>query len=669
MHKDQISLNTRVSELRYISSKYEILLNKLGIYSVKDLITYFPRSYSDSSEITKIIDVFGNLEILDKNLLIKGKVINFKNSFIRFRKSIQTLTIQDDTASIACNFFNQPFLERSFYIGSEVMLFGKAKLKGKKHVFYPNSYDTVKKDKESVHLGRISPEYSLTQGLSKKWLRNRIKEVVDKLNNEKFIIPDEIFQIVGESKVKSSLMEAHFPSSYDELDKAKEILSLLELINIFFKIQKHKKVKAKKFPKLKIDVINYTFNEFLTKIPFVLTEDQKTVLANLNNKLKSQNLLNELIQGDVGSGKTIICIYLSYLFAQSGFQSVILAPTTILAKQHYETFSKILKDTSIELVISNKKEANKALILIGTTALLARKSNLIENAGLLVVDEQHRFGVRQREELLNPLIYNEKLSPHFINMTATPIPRTIAETFFTDIDVHTIKNKPKDRKPITTFLVPEPKRENSYQWIREEILSKNQQVYLVCPLIEENEIIDAKAALTTFKEIKKIFTKHKVALMHGKLKPEEKEQIMTQYTNKKIDILVSTSVIEVGIDVPNSTVIVIENAERFGLAQLHQIRGRVGRGSEQSYCLLFYSNNISEDALKRLQFIKDHNNGLDIAEFDLSQRGPGEVYGTKQSGIPNLKIAKLTQLDLIKKAKDLSKELLKRKISEIELFS
>lgn len=664
-----MQLTDSVTTLKYIRSKYALLLEKLDIYTVKDLLTYFPFKYVDTSEVTSIKDMILS-EDFTKVYQISGEISSFRNGYLRSRRTLQSAKLTDETGNIKCIWFNQPFLENALKSGKKFIFSGHIK-KGKSgFTFYPNFYEEIKEDKDTVHLARITPEYYLTAGLSKKWLRNRIKELIDNINQ--IDIPDEI----KSGNLKEWISNVHFPTSYNTLDQSIKNLSIYEFADIQLKIIEAKNLSQTK-PAVQINSSNMMkdFEHILSVIPFQLTIDQKKVVNNLIQGISQGILINSLVQGDVGSGKTIIAFILTYLLAKQGFQSVILAPTTILAKQHYLNFTNLLKEQniSVELVSSENKKSQSEDILIGTSAVLARKANLIKNLGLVIVDEQHRFGVCQREELLKPLeqaLESQKFYPHFINMTATPIPRTIAQALFGDVLVETINTKPAGRQPIQTLLVPHAKREDSYKWISQKI-KDGDQAYWVCPLITESEVISAKSAEEVFESLKK--EKHlkqfKVALLHGKMKDSEKSIILQDFKEKKYDILVSTSVIEVGIDVANATIMVIENAERFGLAQLHQIRGRVGRGVKESYCLLFFDKSLKAKGIDRLKFLTENDNGLKISEFDLQTRGPGEIYGFRQSGIPKLKIANFANLELIKESRVLAENLFKQGVNKIELFN
>lgn len=666
-----MTLKDPVTELKFVSTKYQHLLTKLGIYTVQDLLTYFPRKYSDLSETNLIKDIVFEYDP-EKEYLIKCRVEDFEMIRLRGGRTLEKARAIDASGYIDCAWFNQEYLKNVFNKNAEFYLLGKAKYIGSSFTFYPTLFEEVKDNKMPVHLARIVPEYALTKGISKKWLRNRIKELTDALN--KVEIRDELKEILKQKgNLKDFIKQTHFPEDENFLKTSIDVLSTYELTNIQLKlIEKRKNSKVFSAPGIKKTKAKEEVMNFIRSLPFILTDDQSKVIESIIERIESEELINELIQGDVGTGKTIIAIASCLEMVLNGYQCVILAPTTILASQHYKTFSLLLEkfNLNIQLVIGSNKKTEKGDILIGTSAVLARKLDLIKNVGLIIVDEQHRFGVKQREELLEP--FKDKLKndsyPHFINMTATPIPRTIAESFFGNISVSEIKTKPKNRKPIQTRVVPSDKRESCITWIREKILKEKEQVYWVCPLIEESEKLDIKAAQMVFSELRHSLKNVRIGLLHGKMKAKQKEEIMQDFKEGKLDILVSTTVIEVGIDVSNATIMVIENAERFGLAQLHQIRGRVGRGEKESWCFIFTAEESNKVGYNRLQFFADNTDGMEIAKFDLKTRGPGEVYGTLQSGLPNLRIANINDLETIKKSKELAYKLYDKSIKYIELF-
>jgi ATP-dependent DNA helicase RecG len=665
-------LSDSVVKIKQINESSAKKLAKLEIITVRDLLTHFPRKYVDSSKVVSIFDIVKNPDS-ENEYTIAGRLSDFSSSHIRGKISIQKCKLSDSSGFISCMWFNQPYLKNALKMNVEYTMIGKIKvLKNGNINFYPRLFEQNLDNRELVHTARIVPEYNLTTGIGRKWFRNRIKSLVDDLSNIE--IKDELYlnKITGES-IKATVQKIHFPDSDKNIKESSLILSLNELVNIHLRLTEKRSTSQKYLaPEVVNDSSIEKISEFIKSLPFELTQDQKKVIKIITANILNKKLLNLLVQGDVGSGKTVVAITAALLLYYQKYQTVVLAPTTILAEQHYFTFKKFLKDIpiNIELVTSANKKTKSGDILIGTSAVLARKQSLIKNLGLVVVDEQHRFGVKQREELLEPFKerFLKNCLPHFINMTATPIPRTIAQVFFGDTDVEIINSKPIGRLPIKTHVVTEEKRESSFEWIEEQVELGN-QVYWICPLIEESEKLQVKSAETTYEALKEIFPRRKIGLLHGKLKANEKSEIMNNFNNGLIEILISTSVIEVGMDVPNATIMIIESPERFGLAQLHQIRGRVGRSDKQSYCFLFLPEQISAEAKNRLEFFSKTNDGFKIAEFDLQSRGPGEVYGTRQSGLPNLKIATFYDLNLIKKSKLIAEKLYSLGYREIDLFA
>ncbi|MCA9387015.1 DEAD/DEAH box helicase, partial [Candidatus Dojkabacteria bacterium] len=581
-----MNLSDSVTSLKYVSSSYSEKLDRLGIKTVKNLLTYFPRSYTDT---TQIDDIYGSLiKFKDgvEEFTVSAKVSEIKSVRLRGgNRSLQNGSIHDKSGSIVIQFFNQPYLTKALKPGTEYLFKGKIKQRGNRFTFYPNVYEEIKEDQESIHLGRISPEYALTEGLTKKWFRNRVKQALELLKSGDIDTKEikDMSTLVSIDTIIQYINELHFPESEKTLSTAHDSLALLEMVDVHLKVKARQGKEIKKFKSLEKAKITSDLKKIISQIPFELTTDQDSVISSLIRQLNDKKLVNCLVQGDVGSGKTIVALILCYLFAKQGMQAAILVPTTVLARQHFDNAKKLFefdKNIMVGLASTDNKEVEKSNVLVGTTAIIHRNEYLLDNLGLIIVDEQHRFGVTQREFLLNNS--KQKNTPHYIDMTATPIPRSITEVFFSDIDVFSIKNKPKNRKQIKSFLVPSKKRKDAYKWIRETIAKEEIQAFWVCPLIENSEVITSKSVKEIYEDLKKNLPKLKIEYLHGKMKKAEKEKLMKDFADKKFDILISTTVIEVGVDVPNAAIMVIENGERFGLAQLHQIRGRVGRGEKQS---------------------------------------------------------------------------------------
>lgn len=660
-----MKLNDPVSKIPLIGPKYRELLSSLGILTINDLLFYFPRNYFDSSIRHRITDL--NRE---EKLAFVATVLKIKSIRIRGRRmTIQTATVEDESAQIDLVWFNQPFLKKSLKAGNQYIFSGKLNPKSYKPQVQSPDYEELKE--KQTHVGLITPIYPLTAGLSNKWLRSRVQWLTDKLEyieDLRETLPENIIDEYKLISHKQALESIHFPENEGILQKAKNRLAFEELLAIQRKILKRRRAIAK-YHGPRIKPARELLDKFIKSLPFSLTKDQEGAIQEILTDFEDEHPMNRLLSGDVGSGKTIIAIAASLLVVNSGHQVVIMVPTTVLADQHYKTFSEILQDFNIkvQLVSSNSKGneidpgTDKADIIIGTHAVLYQKYEHLDKLGLIIIDEQHRFGVEQRSELRKSFTdKTKKISPHFLSMTATPIPRTLALTLFGDLEVSQLKNKPKERKIVKTHLVPEEKRGDALKWIAEKI-GEGLQVFWIAPLIEESEEIEEiKSVKQVYKNLQENLPKQKMEILHGKIKPAQKKQILSDFqdfADKKINILVSTSVIEVGIDIPNANIIVIEGAERFGLAQLHQLRGRVGRSDAQAWCFLFTSTKPTPEQKARLKYFTEVNDGFKLAEYDLHRRGPGEVYGTKQSGIPNLKIANIFDLELVQKTKKVAIEL------------
>lgn len=604
----------------------------------------------------------------------RGRVELIKNtrSFHK-RKNITEALVSDESGSIKVVWFNQPYLTKVLKIGDEIFLSGKVDFGRFGIHFTSPSYEKVREDGETTSTARIVPVYSTTENLTNKQIRFLVKLVAPLAEKVGDWLPAEIKKDFNLVNLKQALRQIHFPDNVSGLKAARHRLKFNEL----FLIQLQNALLKVDFLKSRAPVIAFHEDEtkkFTASLPFKLTDGQRRAAWEILKDMEAGKPMNRLLEGDVGSGKTVVAAIAALNVFLSGYRSVLMAPTEILAEQHYNTFCKLFIgfDVKIGLVTRSKKMVNweseimnqkkekkqksnkthdskfvihNANLIIGTHALIQKNVDF-EKLGLAIVDEQHRFGVRQRQALKG-----KEESPHFFSMTATPIPRTVSLIFFGDLNLSLIKELPAGRKKILTKVVAPENRQKAYEFIAREI-KNGRQAFVICPLIDPSDKLGVKSAKEEYKKLsEEVFPKFEVGLLHGRMKSEEKEKVMKNFLENKINILISTSVVEVGVDVPNATIMMIEGAERFGLAQLHQFRGRVGRLTFQSYCFLF-SESESEEAIKRLTVMTECNDGFVLAEKDLEFRGPGEVWGIKQSGMPNLRIATLTDYSIIKEAKD-----------------
>ena len=667
--------NSDVIMLKGVGPKFGYLLNKLGVFSVFDLISYYPKKYIDYSSrclIRKLKE--GN------NVTIYGRISSLKTFTTRNNLTIIKVTVSDESGSLELNYFysklNRYSIERyksQFPKGSGIIVSGCVKKDNYTGTFTIDkpqhqlvSDDAVEND--SLNVGRIVPVYPLVENLNIKALRKAISNALElHSSNIENLLPDEIIKKYEMLDRKDALRIIHFPDDNSMLEKARFSLVFEELFLLQLKLFmiKEKTSESYKTVSLKIKDDGLV-NTFIKGLPFELTSAQKRALNEILNDINSDRPMQRLLQGDVGSGKTVVACIMLLAAIENGFQTAIMAPTEILAQQHFNNFVKWLTPLGISIGLftsSNTKKQRTKLekdlrngqinIAVGTHSLI--QDNIeFQNLGAIVIDEQHRFGVKQRN-----MLKNKAEVPQMLTMTATPIPRTLALTVHGDLDLTIIDELPKGRKPIKTALLPLGQRKQALNLIREEV-EKGHQAYIVFPLIEESETLSAKAATKEAEELQNGYFKDlKVGLLHGKMKTEEKDKVMSDFKNKVYDVLVSTTVVEVGVDVPNATVIVIENAERFGLSQLHQLRGRVGRNALQSYCILV-SSTKNEDTMHRLNVLVQTNDGFVIAEKDLEIRGPGEFLGVRQSGLVELHLADLTKdLHILELARDEAKNYLK----------
>lgn len=652
-----LDLKRDVKYIKGVGPNRVNLLNKIGIFTLEDLITYYPRDYEDRSKPRMIENLVDGEEALIKAVVVSKIVeIRLKNKMCMYK-----LLVQDETAKCTIIWFNQSYLKNKFVVGETYYFFGKANIRMGKFEMSSPVFDDINNKNNT---GRIIPIYSSTYSLSQNILRKIIENGLEQvMGNLEESMPQYILNDYNLLEINDATQKIHFPQEFEEFKIARKRLVFEELLGmqlalLGLKNQYNKDIEGIKFNS------NIKFEEIIKDLPFSLTNAQLRVLKEIESDMENNKSMNRLLQGDVGSGKTIVSIISAYKAVKCGFQAAIMAPTSILASQHLESFTEILEKYNIrcELLISSvtKKKKEDILerlkngeidILIGTHAIL--EDNVVfKNLGLVITDEQHRFGVRQRSK-----IASKGQNPDVLVMTATPIPRTLALILYGDLDISIIDELPPNRKKIDTFAVTKGMEERVNNFIK-KLVDEGRQCYIVCPLVEENEEINAKAVVELAEKYKnETFKEYRLEYIHGKMKPKEKDEIMLNFKDGKIDILISTTVIEVGVNVPNSSIMVIENAERFGLAQLHQLRGRVGRGEYKSYCILKY-NSKSDVVRQRMKIMQDTNDGFAVAEKDLELRGSGEFFGTKQHGIPEFKIANLFEdLPILKQVQDLVRKI------------
>ena len=663
-----MNLNDSVRFLKGVGPGQAKKLAKLEIFTIQDLINHFPYRYDDFSNVTQIDKLAPNIRAVVKAKLLSK---NLRRGF-GGKKTILNSIISDGTATVACVWFNQPYLDTTLRVGNEYYFAGEVKFY-KSLQFQSPVWELAKK--ETVHVGRIAPVYPLTAGVYPKWLRGLIKTVLDSLPKFPDILPNEIVKRNLLVTLDSAVRSIHFPESVKQSETARRRLAFDELLLFGLNVLSNKKNMVARRAK-EIPFYEKQTKNFVAKLPFTLTKSQKQAAWIIVKDLGGKQPANRLLVGDVGSGKTIVLAIALLQALLNAKKAAVMAPTEILAQQHYKAFCSLpnFSELGIGLLTGSgasitkqgretkltKAKLKEALatgdikLIIGTHAVI-QDSVKLSDLAMVLVDEQHRFGVQQRALLKNR--GENGLLPHFVSMSATPIPRTLALSLYGDLDICRITEMPVGRKPVLTKMVKPEYKMTVYREIEKELL-QGRQAFVICPLIDPSDKLGVASATETQEKLQKeIFPKFKIGLLHGKMQSAEKEKVLEEFREKQINILVSTTVVEVGIDFPNATVMVVEAAERFGLAQLHQLRGRVGRSDMQSYCYLMASAQ-SLNSYKRLSAMEQYSDGFKLSEIDLQLRGPGDVYGKLQSGYPEFKIADVFDTELLQIARNEAEKIL-----------
>jgi ATP-dependent DNA helicase RecG len=644
-------LKNPVTSLWGVGAERAAQLARLKIFTVEDLLLHRPKRYEDRRHFRKISEL-----AKDEAFTARGKIVAL--GLKRFRggnKSVFEIILDDGSARLHCRWWNLPFMENYFAMDDEVFVFGKLKEAKPRTMDHPET-EVIEPGEESfIHINRIAPIYPLTEGLPQRWLRGLIWRTVEKFETqiaEPKISPDlKIFPARA-----NALRMIHFPEELADVEIARQRLALDEFVVLQLQIQSRRKKFEANVKALPCGGDNRLMKPFLAQLGFKLTAAQTNVLREIRADMSGAHPMRRLLQGDVGSGKTAVAACSALMAIESGFNVALMAPTEILAEQHFRNFSKwfapfgikVELQTGSQKSMSSDRQNKNLSLTIGTHALFTENFSL-PNLGLVIIDEQHKFGVAQREQLVRKGNY-----PHLLVMTATPIPRTLGLTLYGDLDVSTIDELPGGRGKIKTFVRTTETLPKVFEFIREKI-SGGRQAFVVYPRVEDSGAKELKAVTTEFENLQKIFSPFRTGLLHGKIKSAEKEKVMADFRANKIQILLSTSLIEVGVHVPNASVMLIENVEHFGLAQLHQLRGRIGRGAHESFCILI-SDAKNADAQARLKILEETNDGFKIAEADLKLRGPGELLGREQSGLPDLRFGNLAEdLDLIRQAREMVK--------------
>jgi len=649
----QITLSDSVTALKGVSTVSEEKLARLGIQSIRDLIYHFPRRYDDYGQLKTI-----NRLALGDEVTIAGVIRETKTRRTRSGAPVVSTVITDGTGAIEARWFGQPYLQTRLKAGRELVVSGKVTEYLGRLCFESPEWEPLQR--LLLHTARLVPVYALTEGLKARWLRRLMRTTLDywvpRIIDP---LPPAIMQEEGLLGLGAALEQMHFPDSEEMLAKARQRLCFDEFLLLQLGILRHRQEWRGQAGQV-LPTPHEDLEAFISRLPFALTNAQRRAIDEILHDLEQPTPMSRLLQGDVGSGKTVVAVAAILAAVRNGLQAAVMAPTSILAEQHHHTISRLLEpwpEVRCELLMGSLSEGEKSglreeiaagdvQVLVGTHALIQERVEF-NRLGVVVVDEQHRFGVSQRGSLRAK---GSEFQPHLLAMSATPIPRTLALTIYGDLDLSVLDEMPPNRQRVLTAIRDRHSRERIYSFVEGQV-QQGRQAFIICPLVEESDKVDSKAATSEYRRLQTdIFPDLRLGLLHGRMSPQEKEQVMADFKARQFDILVSTAVVEVGIDIPNATVMLIEGAESFGLAQLHQFRGRVGRGEHKSYCILL-SDNPSDQVLERLEIMEQTGDGFVLAEKDMELRGPGDFFGVRQHGLPELKVASLSDTAILVKAR------------------
>ncbi len=653
----EISLATPLATLRGIGSERAAQLLRLGCATVGDLLLHRPARYEDRRRYGTIAELSLNVPATTRGRIVAQGVKYYQHH----SKSVFEFILEDGTGRLHCRWWNQPYLERAYKVGEDLVVFGRPKNLKPRTMDHPEVERVEENEENSIHLNRIAPIYPLTEGLPQRWLRAWIWRLLTEYQLS-FPEPWPVLKLADLPSRPEAMRWLHFPNERAEADQARKRLALDEFIELQLAIQGRRKNLEANATGLPCPGDNRWIKPWLARLGFSLTEAQTRVLRELRRELSGGPPMRRLLQGDVGSGKTVVAAGCALMALESGHDVALMAPTEILAEQHFQTFQRWFGPLGITVRLhtgSHKTQDSQSgpQLVIGTHALI-EDAFVVDRLGLVIIDEQHKFGVTQREKLVRKGRY-----PHLLVMTATPIPRTLGLTLYGDLDISVLDQIPAGRGQVKTYVRTADRLPKVWEFIRQK-LAEGRQAYVVYPLVEESEKIDLKAVTQEVSRLQQHLAPSQVGLLHGRLKGEEKERIMTGFREGRFQVLLATTVIEVGLDVANATIMLIENAEQFGLAQLHQLRGRIGRGAQDAFCILVAAAKTPE-ARQRLRILTDTTDGFRIAEADLQLRGPGELLGQQQSGLPRFRFGDLAKdAVLLERARGLAAEVLKRALNQ-----